>query len=121
MNEIQEYTVLVRNGLRFIQPYPFHYRVHAKERWLGRTVLDVYCREFMDQPPTYYAQALADGRITVNGERRTRADRVLRNGDLVRHLVHRHEPPVRADPPLRVIYRSETLLVVDVPYQDLLL
>lgn len=29
-------------GLRRVRPYAYNFETHAKERWLGRTVIDVF-------------------------------------------------------------------------------
>lgn len=86
----------------------------VKKRWLGRTVLDVFVSEFKSQPQEYYERALADGRLTVCGERAA-ADRVLKNGEWVTHLTHRHEPPVRCPRRLEVLYNDEHKIVVAKP------
>ena len=39
------------NGLRHVVPYDYVYATHAKERWYGRTVLDVFTCEFGDRTP----------------------------------------------------------------------
>ena len=36
--------------LRTVEPYPYTFSTFAKLRWLGRTVLDVYCTEFGSYP-----------------------------------------------------------------------
>jgi hypothetical protein len=36
--------------LRTVEPYPYTFSTYAKARWLGRTVLDVYCTEFGSYP-----------------------------------------------------------------------
>lgn len=36
--------------IRIVRPYPYTFATHAKERWLGRTVLDVYHSEFGSYP-----------------------------------------------------------------------
>ena len=41
----------------------------------------------------YYKRAIANGKIRVNGERVTE-DQELRNQDVLKSQVHRHEPPV---------------------------
>jgi tRNA pseudouridine synthase 9 len=45
---------VVEDGFRRVKPYYFEYRTFAKERWLGRTVLEVFQREFRDRSPEYY-------------------------------------------------------------------
>ncbi|BGP28324.1 hypothetical protein JCM10296v2_000056 [Rhodotorula toruloides] len=92
------------NGLRKVKPYMFAFQSFAKERWHGRTVLDIYS-EFSwirDRTIEYYQWAIETGVIVVNNQKTT-PDYVLRNGDLISNVLHRHEPPVVAGP-IRIIY-----------------
>ncbi|BGO88440.1 hypothetical protein JCM10020v2_000055 [Rhodotorula toruloides] len=92
------------NGLRKVKPYMFAFQSFAKERWQGRTVLDIYS-EFSwirDRTIEYYQWAIETGVIVVNNQKTT-PDYVLRNGDLISNVLHRHEPPVVAGP-IRIIY-----------------
>ena len=80
--------------LRHVRPYVHTYRTIAKGRWLGRSLLEVHTSEFCAHPPAYYAAAIAQGIITVNGNL-VGAHYAVRNGDVIEHFQHRHEPPVR--------------------------
>jgi hypothetical protein len=40
--------------------------------------------------------AIESGRITLNGQRTT-ATTKIKNGDLICHMTHRHEPPVSGE------------------------
>ena len=46
----------VHAGLRHVVPYVHEYRAFAKERWIGRTVLDVYVTEFGGYSEEYYVR-----------------------------------------------------------------
>ena len=35
-----------KRRVRIVRPYPYTFATFAKARWVGRTVLDVYCSEF---------------------------------------------------------------------------
>ncbi len=37
-----------------MEPYFYEFKTHAKARWVGRTVLDVFCKEFSAQTREYY-------------------------------------------------------------------
>ncbi|KAG0151842.1 hypothetical protein CROQUDRAFT_650381 [Cronartium quercuum f. sp. fusiforme G11] len=102
-------------GLRKVKPYLFQYSTYAKERWRGRSVIDVFSSDFRDRSPEYYAQAVASGVIKINGKNITQ-DVIIRNGDLITNTLHRHEPPVTGDP-VRILHRDDTrgLLVVEKP------
>ncbi|CAM9779581.1 unnamed protein product [Lampetra planeri] len=103
----------VESGLRRVRPYRFDFTSYCKGRWLGRTLGEVLASEFRAQGPRYYEAACAAGRITLNGERTSLAV-VLRDNDLVRHTVHRHEPPVAAGP-VTLLAQTDELVVVDKP------
>jgi Pseudouridylate synthases, 23S RNA-specific len=109
--------------LRVIRPYPFTFATYAKERWLGRTVLDVYNTEFGSYPKCYYETAIKEGRILVNGEK-VDCEYIVKGNDELAHVVHRHEPaveiaPVQEDSPespyIKVIHEDDNLIVVDKP------
>ncbi|GAA6000039.1 pseudouridine synthase family protein [Rhodotorula paludigena] len=89
------------DGLRKVKPYMFTFQSWAKERWHGRTLLDVYS-EFRDRTNEYYEWAIETGIIVVNN-RKSSPDYMLRNGDLISNVLHRHEPPVVAGP-IKIIY-----------------
>ena len=56
--EAQPWKPLPRAGLRKIQPYWFAYTTMAKERWLGREILEVVSTEFRDRSVEYYVSQL---------------------------------------------------------------
>jgi len=47
-----------RPGLRKITPYWHPYRTNAKERWLGREMLELVSTEFRDRSVEYYVRRL---------------------------------------------------------------
>ncbi|KAI8086147.1 DRAP deaminase [Halteromyces radiatus] len=100
-------------GVRKVKPYYFMYQAYAKGRWLGRTIMQVFCEEFRDRNEQYYKYAIARGLITLNGIQ-VDADTVIQNSDVVGHKIHRHEPPV-TDSPIKIIHETEDLLVIDKP------
>ncbi|KAI0387043.1 pseudouridine synthase [Hypomontagnella monticulosa] len=101
------------NGLRRVAPYHFTYKTWCKERWRGRTLIDVFESEFRDRPLAYYKNAMETGQICVNGKP-TSPDHVLKNGELVSHTIHRHEPPVTADS-VGVLHEDEDMIVINKP------
>ena len=102
-----------RPSLRRVEPYAFTYTMHCKGRWQGREPLEVFAAEFKMNPPAYYEEALADGRITVN-DRSVEPGQILKNGDVIRHRAHRHEPPVPGAR-IGVVGLSPKVLAVDKP------
>lgn len=101
------------DDLRRVHPYHFTYNTWCKERWRGRTLIDIFECEFRDRPLEYYRTAMELGDIFVNA-RRVGPDYVVRNGDKISHTLHRHEPPVTAEPVL-VIHEDDDMIVINKP------
>ncbi|KNZ52620.1 hypothetical protein VP01_34g9 [Puccinia sorghi] len=80
-----------QNGLRKVKPYLFEFSTFAK------------------------AHAVASGVIKINGKN-IKKDVIIRNGDRITNILHRHEPPVTGDP-VRILHRDDQkgLLVVEKP------
>ncbi|EXJ94539.1 pseudouridylate synthase [Capronia coronata CBS 617.96] len=102
------------NGLRRVAPYDFTYNTFCKQRWRGRELLDIFGSEFRDRTREYYKDAIEAGKIAVNGEPCKDIHTVVKNGDLISHTLHRHEPPVTAQP-IRVIHETDEMIVIDKP------
>ncbi|KAK3332419.1 pseudouridine synthase [Cercophora scortea] len=100
-------------GLRRVAPYHFTYKTWVKERWRGRKLFDVFESEFRDRPVEYYRAAMESGKVAVNNKT-VGPDYVLRNGDLISHTTHRHEPPVTADP-IGIIHEDGDMIVINKP------
>ncbi|PVU94875.1 hypothetical protein BB559_002899 [Furculomyces boomerangus] len=81
------------NGLRKVIPYWFTFRAHAKQRWFGKSIYNVFSTEFRDKDPEYYKEAIINGKIMVN-EKMVDPEYKIKNGDLITHISHRHEPSV---------------------------
>lgn len=73
---------------RYVKPYFQDFRTHAKGRWLGREVLEVFCREFGAHPPSYWVNALRNGQVRINN-RIVAADYKFKNSDALLHRAHR--------------------------------
>jgi RNA pseudouridylate synthase len=104
--------------VRVIEPYPYTFTSHAKSRWIGRTILDVYSTEFGSYPASYYEAAIRQGRILVS-DKVVDASYCIRDHDILCHVVHRHEPAVLLHcgtaPFVNVVGETSTLLAVDKP------
>ncbi len=48
----------VAPGLRKVPPYWYPYSTYAKERWIGREILEVVSTEFRDRSMEYYVRRL---------------------------------------------------------------
>ncbi|CED85354.1 RNA pseudouridylate synthases [Phaffia rhodozyma] len=102
-------------GLRYIEPYYHPYKTFAKQRWYGRELLEVVSTEFRDRSVEYYRHALEAGVTTLNGKVASPTT-ILRNGDALQNVVHRHEPPVTAHP-IQIIHEDPKgdYIVIDKP------
>lgn len=89
-------------GLKKLAPYWYPYTTMAKERWLGREILEIVSTEFRDRSMEYYVgaynlivhffclkslfiaqrYALESGVTTINGKV-AKPDTVVRNGDRI--------------------------------------
>lgn len=101
------------NGYRMVKPYVYEFRTHAKARWFDRELLEIFTKEFGANSPEYYKFAIASGRISVN-HKVMPADTIIKNGDLIIHTAHRHEPPVSGEE-VPVVYEDDNLIVVSKP------
>jgi hypothetical protein len=52
--KFSETTCYIEKGLRKVQPYFFTFTCHAKGRWIGLTIYDVFCKEFQAETPQFY-------------------------------------------------------------------
>ncbi|NXA11618.1 RUSD2 protein, partial [Sapayoa aenigma] len=109
-----ETSYYFEGGLRKVRPYYFDFRTYCKGRWVGRSLLQVFGTEFRAQPLSYYRAAARAGRLRLNEEPVRDLDIVLKNNDFLRNTVHRHEPPVTAQP-IRILAEDEEVVVVDKP------
>ena len=101
-------------NLRHVRPYVYSFKTHAKGRWYGRPLLDVFSDEFGTHPRSYYEMAITQGRITINGAM-VAPGYLVRGGDRISHTTHRHEPPVRGTEDVEVVADTRDLLVVNKP------
>ncbi|KAG1824488.1 pseudouridine synthase [Suillus subaureus] len=96
-------------GLKKLSPYWYPYTTMAKERWLGREILEIVSTEFRDRSMEYYRYALESGVTTINGKV-AKPDTVVKNGDRIEN------PPVTSTPVKIVLHNKERqFLVVDKP------
>lgn len=104
----------LENGLRRVAPYHYTYNTYCKQRWRNRTLLDIFASEFRDRDRAYYKDAIESGHISINGEPRVDPQTVVKNGDVISHTLHRHEPPVTAQP-IKTIHEDDDMVVIDKP------
>ncbi|XP_069773350.1 pseudouridylate synthase RPUSD2 [Narcine bancroftii] len=101
------------HGLRKVVPYYFDFQTYCKGRWVGKTLHQVFSTEFRAEPIEYYTQAVKAGRIRLN-EQPADLNTVLKSNDFMRNTVHRHEPPVTAQP-ITILSQDQDMVVVDKP------
>ncbi|XP_054822205.1 RNA pseudouridine synthase 7 isoform X2 [Prosopis cineraria] len=86
---------IFRNGRRHVRPYYFEFIAHVKNRWAGKTIVDLFAEEFKGRPYEYYVNAVGCGRIQVDGEM-VPVSYIVKPSQKISHFLHRHEPPVMA-------------------------
>lgn len=59
MSDAPTYTPKAAPGLKKISPYWYPYTTMAKERWLGRELLEVVSTEFRDRSMEYYVRVFS--------------------------------------------------------------
>ncbi|CCF58813.1 hypothetical protein KAFR_0F02160 [Kazachstania africana CBS 2517] len=108
-----EYNVTIENDLRKIEPYYFTYKTFCKLRWRDRKLLDIFVSEFREHDEAYYKKCIENGSVLID-DKPANIDTIVRNGSLISHKAHRHEPPVIAKP-IKIVYQDDDLLVIDKP------
>lgn len=103
----------VEDGLKRVKPYYYTYATWCKERWRGRSLIEIFESEFRDRPLAYYRRAMVGGEVAVN-DKTVGPDYVLKNGDCITHTLHRHEPPVTADP-IAILHEDNDMIVLNKP------
>lgn len=113
LEEDENTNYIIDGKLRRTTPYFFTYMTYCKLRWRDRTLLDIFSNEFRLYPESYYIKALETGQVTLNGEKANK-DTIIRNGDLICHRIHRHEPPVSSRP-VKIVYQDDKIVAIDKP------
>ncbi|KAL6634451.1 hypothetical protein ACP70R_027122 [Stipagrostis hirtigluma subsp. patula] len=94
-NPPEPHDYIFRNGRRYVRPYYFEFISHVKNRWAGKTIVDLFTDEFKGRSREYYVRAVKCGRLQVD-EQMVHADYIVKSSQKISHFVHRHEPPVLA-------------------------
>jgi len=82
------------DDIRSVKPYIYEFITFAKGRWLGRTLIDVLDTEFGGIPKEYWQNAIKYGHVKINSKNVTESY-IMKNSDKLRHVKHRHEPPIK--------------------------
>lgn len=114
------------NGLRKVAPYFSEFSVRIKQRWEGKTLIELQTTEF-GELAAVVEQAIRHHRLfieTNQGKKKHTqqtikgwdllATRPLDRFDVIHSLQHRHEPSV-GDLPWSVIHEDDDLLVISKP------
>lgn len=109
-NPPEPHDYLFRRGKRFVRPYYFEFISHVKNRWAGKTIVDLFAEEFKGRPRDYYVKAVDAGRIQVDGEL-VHASYVVKSSQKISHFLHRHEPPVLVEDVLILQNEADVLTV----------
>lgn len=122
----------LEGGLRRVAPYHYTYNTHCKERWRGREIIDIFASEFRDRPIEYYVSlaalshlphailtnvqqsAIETGNVTLDGKKIPSIHTKILNGQLLSHTLHRHEPPVAAQP-IGIVHEDNDMIVINKP------
>ncbi|XP_042476943.1 RNA pseudouridine synthase 7-like isoform X2 [Macadamia integrifolia] len=94
-NPPERHDYIFRNGKRHVRPYYFEFISHVKNRWAGKTIVDLFAEEFKGRPYDYYVSAVKSGRIQVDGQI-VSVSYIVQPSQKISHFLHRHEPPVLA-------------------------
>ncbi|TKA78354.1 hypothetical protein B0A49_01236 [Cryomyces minteri] len=104
----------LENALRRVIPYHFTYNTYCKERWRGRELLEIFSDEFRDRDVEYYKEAIKTGKVTLNGKPVPSINTIVKNGEIISHTLHRHEPPVTAQP-IGIVHEDNDMIVINKP------
>ncbi|OEL21694.1 RNA pseudouridine synthase 7, partial [Dichanthelium oligosanthes] len=94
---------------RYVRPYYFEFISHVirnrhflyfsnayvKNRWAGKTIVDLFTDEFKGRSREYYVRAVKCGRLQVDGQT-VQTGYIVKSSQKISHFLHRHEPPVLA-------------------------
>lgn len=102
-----------------MKPYHFDFVCSVKQRWAGQNIIDIFEKEFKGRNRAYYENAFRVGKLRVEGPKKkkgrvVKAETLLRQGERMRHHVHRHEPPV-PDIPIHIVAANDDFVVVNKP------
>ncbi|KAL8226041.1 hypothetical protein R6Q57_018598 [Mikania cordata] len=112
-NPPQRHDYIFRDGIRYVKPYYFEFISHAKNRWAGKTIVDLFADEFKGRNRDYYDSAVKSGRIQVDGKM-VPVSCIVQSSQKISHFVHRHEPPVMALD-VQILHKDEDVLTVCKP------
>ncbi|CAK4030160.1 DRAP deaminase [Lecanosticta acicola] len=105
---------ILDGNLRRVAPYHYTYNTYCKQRWRGREILEIFSDEFRDRPVEYYKESIESGAIYINGKTVPSTSTVVKNGDIISHTLHRHEPPVTSRP-IGIVHEDDDMIIINKP------
>lgn len=132
---------IIENGLRSVQPFFLHNKIHPKRRWVGRTIFDIFQSEF-NEPSSIIEYEMTNKLIYIQTNRGRPKNtqeiiegydllknRPLLNDDVIFVKRHKHEPsvkettnlnltdkyPSQAKTKIRIVFEDDSLLVISKP------
>ncbi|KAF9585301.1 RNA pseudouridylate synthase domain containing protein 2 [Lunasporangiospora selenospora] len=104
------------NGLRKVKPYQQVYLARVKQRWIKRTVPEIFASEMPRRcTKDMISAAMKRGDVLIN-DKEMEPDYLLKGHESLRSRnCHRHEPPI-PDTPIRVIEQTKDYVVFDKPH-----
>ncbi|KAI5958085.1 hypothetical protein KGF57_002893 [Candida theae] len=113
-------------GLRKVLPYYVNYQTHAKQRWVGRTLVETYVNDF-GEPLDGVINDIHQGKLRVvtnvgtslpsNAitDPETLLQRKVDSKDVVYHLKHKHEPSIPWQEEVPIVFEDDEIIVVNKP------
>ncbi|KAI5951395.1 hypothetical protein KGF54_004469 [Candida jiufengensis] len=117
---------IIENGLRKVVPYHMNYQTHVKQRWVGKTIIDVYTNDFGETKQGIIQDINEDKLYIVNNVGVTLPSvtikglnilnvRKIENKDVIYHTKHKHEPMIPWVEKIPIVFENDEILVVDKP------
>lgn len=116
-------SYVIDGHLRRVTPYYFQYKTNIKQRWIGKTVYDIFESD-LGQLRAHIADDIHGHRLQLKTKTDGKQDflpvaqlssRPLQQHDIIYNKKHIHEPPVPYNGPVPIIYQDANLVVVNKP------
>lgn len=103
-----------------------NYQTHAKQRWVGRTLIETYINDF-GEPLDGVINDIQKGKLYVVNNVGTSLPselligldvlslRIVESKDVVHHFKHKHEPAIPWQEKIPILYEDEEIIVVNKP------
>eukprot|EP01080_Neovahlkampfia_damariscottae_P004849 gene4849-8434_t len=114
VKKVKTDEIVIKNGFRFIKPYTHTFKMYVKQRWIGKTLQQVYEDEF-SMPNQIAEKLIFDGKILINDEK-TSNDKILKNNELISLEDNdRIEFPIINFDYVEVLYENDDIFVINKP------